>query len=229
METATFKTPAGEQIKKALAFCEKGIAGAEMYTFLRLNEPNLPEGRFFCAENNAGEIVSAVFMNGDITVTKQAGQPPCPGLCLMVYAGAVPDAVPAAPLTLADTLAFYKAQENGVLTAANETRYVYRARAMRDGFAAGFGTKENGRCVGFAYITAANTDSGLIGDVFTLPEARGRGFAKQNVLACVRWCADRGKRAYLLCEPRMAPFYAGFGFRHCTPEGEIRGNTDENL
>ena len=212
METATYKTPAGEQIEKALAFCEKGIAGAEMYTFLRLNEPNLPEGRFFCAENDAGEIVSAVFMNGDITVTKQAGLPPYPGLRLLRYAGAPPQKSEAAPMTLRDALAMYKTLGEGTLSPDNEARYVYRARALRDGFAAGFCIKEGADLAAFACITAQNGDTALIGDVFTRPAYRGRGYARSCVSACVRLALEQAKTPYVLCADRMAVFYEGMGF-----------------
>ncbi len=212
METATFKTPAGEQIKKALAFCEKGIAGAEMYTFLRLNESNLPEGRFFCAENGAGEIVSAVFMNGDITVTNQAGLPPYPGLRLLRYAGGLPQKYEAFSMDLRDALALYKTLGEGALSPDNEARYVYRARAMRDGFAAGFCIRADNDPAAFACITAQNGDTALIGDVFTRPAYRGRGCARRCVSACVRLALEQTKTPYVLCADQMTAFYESMGF-----------------
>ena len=221
MQTLNYKTPAGEEhLKKALDFCENGIAGAEMYTFLRLEGKNIPEGRFFCAENEQGETVSAVFLNGDLTVTKQEGVSPYPGLCVMAYRGAPPPEDPAlTPAGLRETLAFYRAQGEGTLTAANEARYVYRARALRDGLALGFCVKEDGAPVSFAYITAQNKNAALIGDVFTLPPYRGRGYARRNVLACAREAVLSGKKAYIVCKEETAGFYLRMGFERMRNSG----------
>lgn len=215
MQTLNFKTPAGEEeLKKALAFCAKGIAGAEMYTFLRLEGKSIPEGRFFCAGNEKGETVSAVFNNGDVTVTKEPGIPPYQGLLVMEYTGALPqDDLAIIPAGLPEALAFYKAQGEGSLSPADEARYVYRARALRDALALGFCVKENGNPVSFAYITAQNEDTALLGDVFTVPSARGRGYARRCVKACVRAALQNGKVPYVLCEAHMEGFYRDLGFR----------------
>ena len=214
MQTLSYKTPAGEEaLKKALAFCANGVSGAEMYTFLRLEGKNIPEGRFFCAENDNGETVSAVFNTGDVTVTKEPDTPPYKGLLVMEYTGALPQDDPAIlPAGLPETLAFYKAQGEGASSPANEARYVYRARALRDGLALGFCVKENGEPVSFAYITAQNEDTALLGDVFTVPSARGRGCARRCVRACVRAALRNNKTPYVLCEKHMEGFYREIGF-----------------
>ena len=220
MQTLNYKTPAGEEeLKKALAFCAKGIAGAEAYTFLRLEGKNIPEGRFFCAGNETGETVSAVFNNGDVTVKKEAGAPPYPGLYVMAYGDVLPEDDPGlSPALLPETLAFYRAQGEGDLSPANEARYVYRARALRDALALGFCVKENGAPVSFAYITAQNKDTALLGDVFTVPPARGRGYARRCVKACVRAALQNNKTPYVLCEAHMEGFYRELGFRAVNKE-----------
>ena len=212
MEAPVFKTPAGENVKKALAFCAEGAAGVEAYTFLRLNEKALPPGRFFCAENAAGEVFSAVFYNGDMPVKKEAGVPPYGDLCVMEYRAAPPPETAALPLTLADTLAAYAALGGGFLTPENELRYVYRARALREGLACGFGIKENGALAAFAYITAQNVTCAMLGDVYTLPAFRGRGYAHKTAAACVRAALAAGKRPVLVCAPEMRGFYKKMGF-----------------
>ena len=206
-----FKTPAGDDIDRMLAFCARGIAGAEAYTFLTLERKDVPPGRlFFAAEN--GRIFSVVFNNGDRNVTTQAGVFPYPGLCLLRYAGGNAPALPVLPAGLPETAAFYRQMGGGRLTPDNETRYVYRARALRDGLAKGFCVKTDGAPVSFAYIVAGNMDSCLLGDVFTVPEMRGRGYGTAAVLAAANAALQNGQTPYALCEPGTAGFYGRMGF-----------------
>ena len=204
-----YRAPAGEETGAALAFLSRGIAGAEAYVFLYLNRERLPEGRLFCAFRDGG-IESVVFHNGERFVETAAGVDPYPGLRLMRFAGprrAVGG--PAVPLALPDTLEAYRILGGGTLSPENEARYVYRARAMREGLAAGFGVKEDGALRAFAFIVAQNENSVLIGDVFTRPAYRGRGYASAAVTACA--AAARGD-AFILCEEKNAGFYKKLGF-----------------
>ena len=207
------KAPHGDGIGRALAFCENGISGAEAYVFLRLEGARLPEGRLFCAEDETGALKRVLFFNGDRAVTAEAGAPPYPDVPLLRYRGPLPEAdAGVCVLTNRDTLTFYTLQSPNGLTPGNEARYVYRARAMRDALAAGFGVKINGAPAAFAFIVAQNKNSALIGDVFTLPEHRGRGCAKRTVSAAVRAALLSGRTPYVICEEKMTGFYKNLGF-----------------
>ena len=216
-----FKTPRGEEIGKALEFCAGGIAGAEMYTFLLLHRETVPEGRFWCAENAAGEVTDAVFNNGDRTVYLSAGRAPYPGLRLLRPAGELPPPPGnVRPLAADGLMAVYRllgGEEK--LSPANEERYVYRARAVRDGLAESFAVYENGRPVSFAFITAQNRTACLVGDVFTAVPFRGRGYASGAVLAAAARAAALHKTPYILCEAPREGFYTRLGFAPA-PENE---------
>ncbi len=207
-----FKTPRGADAEKALAFCSRGLAGAEMYTFLKLDGAFLPEGRFWCAESG-GEVIAAVFNNGDRTIEKAEGKAPYPGVCVGSFMGAPPAAQDAAPLSPRDVFAAYMLLNGGgTLSNANAERYVYRARALREGLAYGYGVFAGGALASFAFIVAQNADSALLGDVFTEPAHRGRGFASRCVLESVRAALSAGRTPYLLCTEELRPFYARLGF-----------------
>lgn len=202
--------PAPGETDAVLAFLSRGIAGAEAYTFLRLNREKLPEGCFWCAFEG-GAVHSVVYNNGDRTVTVAPGVDPYPGLTLMRLTGPlpVPDAR-AVPLTNADVPEAYRAMSGSeILSPDDESRCADRMRAMRDGLASGFGVKEKGRLVSFAFITARNETSALLGDVYTLPSYRGRGYAAACALACA---AAANREVYLLCEKPLTGFYEKLGF-----------------
>ncbi len=207
-----FKTPRGADADKALAFCSRGLAGAEMYTFLKLNGASLPEGCFWCAESG-GEVTAAVFNNGDRTINDRPGEDPYPDACVGVYAAAPPETIGPLELTRRDLFdAYLHLNGGGTISNANAERYVYRARAMREGLAAGWGIKKDGKLISFAFISAQNEDHALLADVFTAPEWRGRGYASRCVLAAVRAALSAGKTPFLLCAPRMKRFYTRLGF-----------------
>ena len=205
-----YKTPAGEEIDAALAFLAHGIGGAEAYTFLRLNREHIPAGCFWCAAQNGG-VKSVVFNNGDRTIETAEGIDPYPGLRLLRFAGPPPQTDERVlPLSSADALEVYKILGGTQkLSPDDEARYVYRARAMREGLAKGYGVKENGKLISFAFIVAQNENSALIGDVFTRPEKRSRGLAA----ACVQACAAAAKKeAFVVCEEALVGFYEKHGF-----------------
>jgi len=212
MPTEKYVKPEGEAIQRAIEFTCAGIAGAEAYSFLSVNKNNVPEGVIWLREERENPI-SVIYNNGDMTVIKENGKSPYPGRVIMKYNGTSPSvSMPAAPLSLADTLDVYRMLGGGKLSPANEKRYVYRARLMRDGFSRGFGIKKEGLLASFAFVAAENTDSCLIGDVFTLPEYRGRGYAKTCVLTAVQSCLNKTKSAYILCDREMTDFYRRMGF-----------------
>ena len=213
MLTERFVLPAGETKTRLLDFTSHGIDGAEIHTFLKLNFDRVPDGTLFAAEKD-GAVLGAVLNTGDYTVQKIPGEPVYPeGLFLMKSGGAPekPGPVPS-PLALSDTLEAQKLLSGTPLSPDAEARYVYRARALREGLARGCGIKEAGKLVSFAYIVAENEDSALLGDVFTLPQYRGRGYAS----ACIRRldldAAARGKTLWTLTEKENLDFYAALRF-----------------
>ena len=213
MRNELYRAPAGEEIEAALAFLSRGIGGAEAYTFLRLNREALPEGRFWCAAEQ-GEVKSVVYHNGDRVIETAPGVPPYPGLRLLRFAGALPPPDPrAVPLGLKDAEHIYRViSGKNTLSPDEQARYVFRARAMRDGLACGYGVKENGSLCAFAFIAAGNADAALLGDVFTAPPYRGRGYAAASVLACAAKAIRDGKTAWVLCEDKNLGFYGKLGF-----------------
>lgn len=210
MLTERYRIPAGDEIDAALHFLSRGIAGAEAYTFLRLNRNHIPEGCFWCAFEE-GQVKSVVYNNGDRTIETAAGADPYPGLRLMRFAGPPPQTdARVCALTLPDALNVYRILGGGeTLSPDNEARYVFRARAMREGLSQGFGVKENEVLFSFAFLAAQNETSALLGDVFTRPAYRGKGYASAAVLACV---AAAGKDVYALCEDINVSFYERLGF-----------------
>lgn len=213
MPEVTYRLPAPEETEAVLAFLSRGIAGAEGYTFLRLNRDKLPEGCFWCAADQ-GEIKSVIYNNGDRTVVTAPGVLPYPGLRLLRFAGAFPRPDPrAVPLGLKDAENIYRViSGRAALSPDEEARYVYRARAMRDGLACGYGVKEKGDLCAFAFLTAQNETAALLGDVFTAPAYRGRGYAAASVLACAAKALRDGKTAWALCEEKNLGFYRKLGF-----------------
>ena len=206
-----YRAPAGDETGAALAFLSRGVGGAEAYTFLWLNRGNIPEGVFFCAFEN-GRVKSVVYNNGDRTIETAPDVDPYPGLHLLRFAGPPPrQDARLCSLTASDVPEIYKILSGSEkLSPDDEARCVYRLRAMRDGFSVGFGVKENGTLLSFAFIVAQNEDSALLGDVFTRPAYRGRGYASAAVLACAAAAAH--KTAYVLCEEENVRFYERLGF-----------------
>ena len=211
--TPEFVFPAGETAEKLKAFCESGIAGAEIYTLLCVSGGSLPEGRLFAGEEN-GKTVSALYRGPDYTVIKEAGKPPVEGLALLRFAGNKSRrfAVPAEPMAFSDLYAAALLYAGGSLSYADERRYVYKARCFRDGFYRGACVKVDGKIVCTAAVVAENRDTCLIGDVFTKEDCRGRGYASACVLFCVYDAEKRGKAPYVLCEEKNVPFYGALGF-----------------
>ncbi|MCH5198637.1 MAG: GNAT family N-acetyltransferase [Oscillospiraceae bacterium] len=213
MQTERFFKPEGKSLQNALEFTRSGTSGAEIYSFLSLNKNNLPEGVIWCSEKE-GKTSCVIYKNGDMTVTKAENANPYPGLHIMKFSSFSPEGYDETlPLTHRDALRAYEIMNGGKkLSPANEERYVYRARLMRDGFSYGFGIKKENELVSFAFITASNEDSCIIGDVFTVPEHRNLGYAKSCTLSAAKKCLEMNKSAYILCKEEMKEFYRKMGF-----------------
>ena len=100
----------------------------------------------------------------------------------------------------------------GSLSADEEIRYIRYIKAVNAGLSAVFGMEENGEYVSFAAVSASNRDTALIGDVFTLPEHRKKGYAAQCVKACMSFCAEKTKTPFVFCEEKNIKFYEKLNF-----------------
>lgn len=209
MLTEKYVYPAKSLRDKLLTFTSRGISGAEIYTFVSVNYHSLPEGRIFCAADETGNVKSALYNNGDRNVICEAGKSPYEGLYLLRFSGKCPEKNEGVlPLTLADARGIYNVIDGKEkLSVSDEERYVYKARCMRDGFSFGFGVKENGKLLSFAFIIAKNEDTCLLGDVFTVPHRRNEGLAKICINACIRKALEEKKTPYTLCEEKNLDFY----------------------
>ena len=80
-------------------------------------------------------------------------------------------------------------------------------------YATAFGEYEGGILCAAAPILAKNRRFALIGNLFTLPEHRGRGCAARLLAACEAAAAAEGLRPVLYCYPAMARYYLARGYR----------------
>lgn len=107
----------------------------------------------------------------------------------------------------------YKAiSGNKGLSADEEVRYVRYMKAINASLSAVFGVEENGKLVSFAAVCASNSDTALIGDVFTLPEHRKKGFGAQCVRACIHFASKQNKTPFVFCEEKNIKFYEKLNF-----------------
>ena len=212
METPEYRLPAGETADRLLRETARGIAGAELFTLLSVRRGHLPEGRLFAAETRDGRL-SVLYRAPDYTLRLADGVFPYAGLRLLKLTGdrlPRPDGV--TPMKLQDLLEAAALLAGGKMTAADEDRYVYKAKCLLDGFYAGFCVREEDGIVGMAAIAAQNEDTALLGDVFTRPDRRGRGLAARCIAAVARCAAQKHKDLWALCEEKNVPFYEKLGF-----------------
>ena len=107
----------------------------------------------------------------------------------------------------------YKALSgNSSLSADEEVRYVRYMKAINASLSAVFGIEENGKLVSFAAVCASNNDTALIGDVFTLPEHRKKGYGAQCVRACINFAVNKNKTPFVFCEEKNIKFYEKLNF-----------------
>ncbi len=212
METPEFRLPDGETADRLLRQTARGIAGAELFTLLSVRRAHLPEGRLFAAERGDGRL-SVLYRAPDYTLRLEDGVFPYEGLRLLkLTRDRLPRPEGVAEMALPDLLEAAALLAGGKLTAADEDRYVFKAKCLLDGFYCGFCVREEGELVSMAAIVARNEDSALLGDVFTRPDRRGRGLAARCVAAAARCAARQNKTLWALCEEQNVPFYEKLGF-----------------
>ncbi|MBR0508592.1 MAG: GNAT family N-acetyltransferase [Clostridia bacterium] len=217
-----FSLPEGHFVRPDAALCaealkltETGIGGAEIYTFLKTEVPP-PESQLWLRVDGSRSLVGVYLFNGSRLVRADAHGDPYPELHILSLR-TPPETPPRQALPLAkEHVAQIWLLHDGkdTLSEADEIRYVRRVKAMNRGLCAGVGCFDgSGALVSFAWITAQNRDTALIGDVFTVPEARGNGLARSCILTLCRRALDDGKTPYVLCRDERVTFYEEIGFR----------------
>ena len=76
-----------------------------------------------------------------------------------------------------------------------------------------FGVYEEGRQIAHARVVTDTVAFGYLGDVFVLPEARGRGIGKALMEAVLSHPHVRGLRRFTLVTDDAHGLYAQYGFR----------------
>ena len=76
-----------------------------------------------------------------------------------------------------------------------------------------FGAYENGRQIAHARVVTDTVAFGYLGDVFVLPEARGRGVGKALMEAVLSHPHVRGLKRFTLVTDDAHGLYAQYGFR----------------
>jgi GNAT superfamily N-acetyltransferase len=76
-----------------------------------------------------------------------------------------------------------------------------------------FGAYEDGRQIGHARVISDTASFAYLGDVFVVPEARGRGVGKALMEAVLAHPAVRGVRRFALVTDDAHALYEQFGFR----------------
>ena len=102
--------------------------------------------------------------------------------------------------------------EKKQLSFDDERRYVLRLRAKNAGLCEVFGIKKDGILVSCAAVSSLNEKFGLIADVFTKKEERGKGYALICLSEAVNFILGKGKIPMLLCDENMCAYYEKAGF-----------------
>ncbi|MBR0538177.1 MAG: GNAT family N-acetyltransferase [Clostridia bacterium] len=210
-----FVKPDAALYEQALKMAANGIGGAEIYTFLQTEVPP-PEGQLWCRLDGRDRLCGVYLFNGRRLVCMDADGDPYPELHVLNMQ-TPPENPPrqTRPLTKEHVRQIWLLHDGkDTLSEADEIRYVRRVKAMNRGLCAGVGCFDgSGALVSFAWITAQNRDTALIGDVFTVPEARGNGLARSCILTLCRRAFDDSKTPYVLCRDERVTFYEEIGFR----------------
>ena len=80
---------------------------------------------------------------------------------------------------------------------------------------------KNVACASALFITETVAFLGAVG---TLPEYRGRGFARETVGTLAELFKNEGKDVYLFCKDKLVPFYEKVGFQKVGSWAAVNGN-----
>ncbi len=204
-----------EERELLLSLTSHTINGASAYSYLFTNG-DFDEAAFFCGRNEAGEIKSLVFNDGDEFIRAYGEEfpdfLPLNEKCLMVYPGTECLRNDSRQITGTELLNVYRLLGGGILSFDDERRYVLRLKNVNAGLSAVFGIFSDDILVSTAAAGAMNLKYGLISDVFTHPDFRCHGFAATALKSCTAFILSCGRIPYLRCEETMRPYYEKAGF-----------------
>ena len=211
-----FIRPEEDEREHLLSLTRDIISGTEAYTALCINN-TVPESTFFCGYDEK-ELKSLVYNNGDEDI-RVFGSEFSPLFTfnekiLMIYAGFELPVSDVRSLRGKELIDFYKLLSGGKMSFDDERRYVLRLKGINAGLSEVFGIYENNELISVSAVSAMNEKYGLIGDVFTHPLFRCRGYSKRVLDASVSFILSRGKIPYLRCEEKMYEHYKKAGFTY---------------
>ena len=204
----------------------------ELKHFVRWEHPVTEQGALWLGSDKKGRLRRVVFDNSSYTAyfspkgarfyenTPGASVFSSPEeknrLCVMVYAGKrAGDAQNgvrelAYPMLRSAFEAIYGTKE---LPDGAREAFVRRCRAVNHGSGVTFGVVQNGEVLSTGSVIASDRKTALIGDIFTLPACRCRGYAALVLDACVAWAVSRNRTPVLLCREEMYGYYRKRGFK----------------
>lgn len=189
--------------------------GVICFTFLVSSGRDFYESFLFGEENN--EVKSIIFDTGDeYFLVYGEDFPELFTRCektIMIYEKKEAPQSSAKALEGRDIQEMYKLiSGKNMLSFDDERRYVLRLRGVNAGLAAVFGIKKEGKLVSCASVSSMNENYGLVADVYTDIQERGRGLAADCLTAGVNFILEKGKIPLLLCDGEMCPYYEKAGF-----------------
>lgn len=214
-----YSHPSADEIKNVVYACRETTAGIIPYTCLSADRD------FFCenvwlGKDGEKNTVDMVFNDG-ITVFYVTDRIILCGAATiktLVYSpfenesGSVSDEN-IRPLHGKELAQMYALMSGtGTLREEDEQRYVFRVRTDNRNMTFSFGIYEKAVLVSAASVTGMNEKYGLIGDVFTAPSFRGKGYASALIKKCISRITEKGLVPVVYCEEKTAAFYKNLGF-----------------
>ena len=203
-EKELIKTLTGSTPEGVISFAFLVSSGDDFYESFLLGEEN-------------GEVKSIIFDTGDEYFLVYGDE--FPGLLtrctktIMVYEENEAKKGAAQSLEGRKIQEIYRLMsQKSSLSFDDERRYVLRLRAVNAGLAAVFGIEKDGTLLSCASVSSMNEKYGLIGDVYTKAQERGRGYAADCLMTAVEFILGAGRIPVLLCDEKMCPYYEKSGF-----------------
>lgn len=196
--------------------CRDIIHGTESFTYLSCISRT--EEFFWCGVTENDEIKALIINTGDGNF--RAFGEEIPGFlklekrCTMVYSkNEVIFENDVTELENRHISEFYKKySSSSSMGFDDKIRYVNTLHCKNKGYCRFFGITENDTLISVSAVTAENDKYALIGNVFTIPGERNKGFAGICVKKCIEFSLSQGKTPFLYCNENMKDYYKKLGF-----------------